>query len=387
MSSAHFNRLSSSYFWYFSVLGLFIPFLAVFLDSKGFSSLQIGEILGLITATKIVGPALWASIADKKGHQLSIIRLGALLALVCFSFLFLMESYWGITFILAIFSLFWTAILPQLEVFTLKSIRHKAKIYGRIRLWGSIGFTIVAFFGGELITRWPSNGFIISGLLILLALYISTLRIRPIKIPATRIANHTSIKDKILHWNFVSFFLAGVLLQISFGPYYHFFALYLRDAEYSGFVIGSVISLAVIAEVGIFIFAGRLFKRFNVRSLLCFSLLITAFRWYITGRYVDNLTLLILAQFIHAASYGIYHSASMAYIYQHFNANQQSRGQALYIGGGYGIGGALGAYIAGALWLDGQGAQNAFDFAAVIAIVGAVFALCVGKKQASPKKT
>lgn len=382
MSSVLFNRLSSSYFWYFSVLGLFIPFLAVFLDSKGFSSLQIGEIVGLITATKIVGPALWASIADKKGHQLSIIRLGALLALVCFSFLFLMESYWGITCVLAVFSLFWTAILPQLEVFTLKSIRHKTKIYGRIRLWGSIGFTLIAFFGAELITRWPSNGFIISGLVILLALYISTLRIQPIKIPATRTENKTSIKDKIFHWNFLSFFIAGLLLQISFGPYYHFFALYLRDTQYSGFVIGSIISLAVIAEVVVFIFAGRLFKRFTVRTLLCFSLLITALRWYMTGRYVDNLTVLILAQFIHAASYGIYHSASMAYIYQHFNANQQSRGQALYISGGYGVGGALGAYIAGVLWLDGVGAQNAFDFAAVVALVGAIFALMVTNKCA-----
>jgi PPP family 3-phenylpropionic acid transporter len=80
---------------------------------------------------------------------------------------------------------------------------------------------------------------------------------------------------------------------------------------------------------------------------------------------------------MHAASFGLYHSASILFIRQHFDINQQSRGQALYVGGVYGIGGAIGAYFAGLLWLDGVGAQASFNFAAVTVLIGAGFALFI----------
>lgn len=387
MSSVRFTRLSSSYFWYFGVLGLIIPFLAIFLDSKGFNSLAIGEILALITATKIVGPTLWAWFADKTGKLLFIIRFGAFLALLCFSFLFLMDSYWSITLTLSAFSLFWTAILPQLEVLTLNSVRRKPKIYARIRLWGSLGFVVVAFTCAEVITRWPQWGFILSGLFILLGLYLSTLMIKPTKLHASHIAKTSPLKDKIIHGGFICFFIASILLQISFGPYYSFFALYLRDFNYSGFAIGSLISLGVLAEVVIFIIAGRLFKRFSLRSLLFISLLLTAIRWYVTGNYADSMVMILIAQCIHAASFGVYHSAAITYIHQHFEVNQQSRGQALYISGVYGVGGALGAYLSGVIWLDGVGAVTAFNYAAIAAFIGAFFALFISSSNHKVIKT
>ena len=90
-----FTRLSSGYFFYFAILGLISPYLSVFLDGKGFSSIELGEIFAILTATKIVAPSLWAILADKTGQQLLIIRLGALCALLSFLMLF-----WWVKFLL-----------------------------------------------------------------------------------------------------------------------------------------------------------------------------------------------------------------------------------------------------------------------------------------------
>jgi len=166
-----FIRLSSSYFWYFAILGLVVPFLPIFLDGKGFSSLAIGETLAIVTASRIVGPSLWAVLADKTGKQLTIIRLGALLALVSFCFLFWLKGFWPIVFCLAVFSLFWTAILPQMEVMTLNSIRKSAKIYARIRLWGSIGFIVLAVLAGDILVRFSSESFTWLGVIVLFGLF------------------------------------------------------------------------------------------------------------------------------------------------------------------------------------------------------------------------
>jgi len=389
MSSPLFFKLSNSYFWYFAILGMVVPFLPVYLDGKGFSSLQIGEILAIFTATKIVGPTLWAMLADKSGKQLPIIRLGSLLACLCFSLLIWVNDYWPIAFVLAIFSLFWTAILPQLEVFTLNSVRRNGKIYARIRLWGSIGFIALAIIVGELIEIYSSEAFTYIGIFVLFGLYLSTLRLKQGKMVSATQTKDSSIIEKITELRFVLFFLAGLLLQISFGPYYSFFALYLRDLHYPGYAVGLFISLGVVAEILIFIVAGKLFKYFSIKNLITFSLFITGIRWLITGHLADNMTLLAVAQILHAASFGLYHSASIQFVQQHFDRNQQNRGQAIYISAVYGVGGAIGAYVAGMLWLDGVGATKSFELAGYAVFIATLFSLFIStnKQQRNSRTT
>lgn len=380
MGSPLFTKLSFSYFSYFGILGVIVPFLSVFLDGRGFNSLEIGEILAIFTATKIIGPTLWAVMADKSGKQLSIVQLGSTLALIAFSFLFFVEGYWPITFVLAVFSLFWTAILPQLEVMTMLSIRRHANIYSRIRLWGSIGFIVLAIVAGEVIGRYSANAFTIIGWIILLALVVSTYLIKQPRIYQKHQLSSVSIVSKIIDINFVFFFIAGLLLQISFGPYYSFFALFLRDHAYPDYAVGLFISLGVVAEIGLFFIAGRLYQFFGAKILITFSLIVTAFRWFLTANFVDNVFVLAAAQLIHAASFGLYHSASIQFLQLHFHQNQQNRGQAIYIAGVYGVGGAIGAYCSGVVWQDGLGGVKAFEYAGVACVLASGFAFFINKK-------
>ncbi|MBA6382749.1 MFS transporter [Colwellia sp. BRX10-6] len=381
MTSVKFVRLSSSYFWYFAILGLIIPFLPVFLDAKSFSSIEIGEILAIITATKIIGPTFWAFAADKSGKQLTIIRSGALLALLSFSLLFWLNGYWPVVFCLAIFSLFWTAVLPQLEVLTLNSIRRSAKIYARIRLWGSVGFIFLAVIAGDLIERYSADAFTYLGVIVLAGLFLSSMKLHPAKKTKNPVQQIEKIRDKIFSRSFIFFFLAGLMLQMSFGPYYGFFALYLRELAYPGFAVGIFITISVLAEILIFIYASIFFRYFRLKTLLAISILLTSLRWFMTGSFADVIWVLVLVQCIHALSFGLYHSVSIQFIHQHFNHDQQNRGQAIYIGGVYGLGGAIGAYIAGILWQGGQGSELAYNLAASAAFIGFVLVLFMQDRQ------
>lgn len=386
-----FTRLSSSYFFYFSILGLISPYLSVFLDSKGFTSLELGEIFAILTATKIIAPSIWAILADKTGQQLLIIRLGAVLALLSFILLFWLDNYWAISICLAFFSLFWTAILPQLEVLTLNSVRRSSKIYARVRLWGSLGFIVLAIFAGQVMEFYHqldlesatsssfTNAFVLMGCVVLFLLLLSTLSLKPRHVISTATTKALSIKDKLFELRFMIFFISGILLQISFGPFYGFFALFLRDLEYPGFAVGLFISLGVLAEIVVFIFASSFFKHFSLKSILIFSLAVTAIRWLLVALYAESAWMLALTQLIHAASFALFHSASMVFISNHFNSCQQSRGQAIYLGGVYGVGGAIGAYLAGALWLDGLGATSAFVTASVAALLAACLMMFLPK--------
>ncbi len=348
------------------------PFLPIFLDGEGFNSRQVGETLAILTATKIIAPSLWAMLADKTAKPLLIIRLGAFLALFSFALLFWFKGFWPISFCLALFTLFWTAILPQLEVHTLTSLRRSHKIYARVRLWGSLGFIVLAVLAGETMSVLGYQSFTILGVVILVFLFLTTLQLKPIKFVKHDLATCGPISSKLLDMRFISFFTAGLLLQLSFAPYYGFFALFLRDLHYSGLAIGLVISLGVVAEIVAFIYMGSLFKHFSLKTLLVFSLAITALRWFLIPVVADSLLWLSVIQLAHAASFAIYHSASMSFISQHFTKAQQGRGQGIYLGGVYGVGGAIGAYITGFIWLDGLGANNAFIMAGASALLGAI---------------
>lgn len=374
MFSPLFVTLASSYFWYFAVIGLMAPFLAVFLDGRGFTPLEIGQVLAAVSATKVLGPALWAILSDKTGKQVSVIQLGAVLSTFFFFFLFFSYSYWPITLLLVLFSLFWTAILPQMEVLTLSSIKRSPKIYARIRLWGSVGFTFFAIASGELIEIFSSEVYLPIGLFILLGLCYASFKLKQSKGFVEKVDDSSSIFEKIFSYKFLIFFFAGLMLQVSFGPFNGFFALYLRDLSYPGFAVGSFIAIGVIAEITIFIVAGKLFKHYSIKSLLVFSMFVSAIRWYVAGNFGDNAWLLGASQLLHAFGFGLYHSASMQFIQLHFNKNQQNRGQAVYIGGVYGVGGAIGAYLTGVVWTTGLAGFNAWELAAFAALVSALLA-------------
>jgi PPP family 3-phenylpropionic acid transporter len=257
-------------------MGLIAPYLAVYLDGKGFSSLHIGEIIAIVTASKIIGPSLWATLADKTGKHVYFIKIGSVLAIFSFITVFWLDSYWELTFALTLFSLFWTAILPQIEVLTLHSVRLKAHIYGRIRVWGSIGFIIFSMLAGYGIDEFGSEAFPYLVLIALLGLLFSHSLLQQPRVPGqiknngAKVSsagrelslskpiesNATVIFSKILSPAFIIFFIAGLLLQISFGAYYNFFVLLLLDHNYSGLFIGVLLGIAVLAEIFIFFFQG-----------------------------------------------------------------------------------------------------------------------------------
>lgn len=380
MQTSIFNRLSIIFFFYYSISGLITVFLSVYLENRGFSSVEIGEIIAIFIATKIIGPIILAKSTDLKGKPLPKIRFATLLALLSFSLLFIAQSFWLIAFSLLMFSLFWSSILPPLTVITLNSFDDGGKMYARIRLWGSLGFISTAVLGGVVLGAFSSEAFIYLGMVVLLGLFASIFIINPPVVNYNINDESTPIFASILDRNFISFFLAGLLLTISFGPYSAFFALYVQDLGYPSYSVGLFVAISVVSEIVMFIFVGPLLKRFSVGAIIVFCLLITSLRWFLLGYFAENIIILILSQVIHAASFGLYHSVSMKYLQCHFEPNQQTRGQAIYSGGVSGIGGALGAYFAGQLWLNGGGYEMAYNMATITALIGGGIAVFMLKK-------
>lgn len=369
--------LGLTYLLYFGQLGVLVPYLGIFLDGRGFSSEQIGELFALITLARIIGPNLWATMADKSGKGLGILQLGSFLTFATFCMVFWVDGFWWLSLSFALMMMFWTAVLPQLEVITLNCIQGQPSRYSRVRLWGSIGFIVLTVFTGKAIDLSSSEAPIYVSAAVLLALFVASLLLTEPKAQAESHSALSSIWGKVLAPVFIVFILSAMLLQISFGTYYGFFALYMRDLGYSGQFTGVLIALGVAAEIGIFLLAGQLIARFSVKWVLFASIMLTALRWYLLAAFAQSLSLLVFAQLLHAFGFGLTHAASVHFIHRYFGVAFQSRGQAIYISVAFGFGGALGNYLAGHLWEQGAGAYLSFCVSAVICLFSAISLLPV----------
>jgi len=204
------------------------------------------------------------------------------------------------------------------------------------------------------------------GLVILLTgIWLSSLVV-PEGAAAHKALNDEPLRKVLRRPAVLSLLLVCFLVQASHGPYYTFYSLYLAANDYSETVIGQLWALGVVAEIGVFLKMHAWLPRFGARRLLLVATALTTLRWILLALYVEQLSVMIFAQTLHAASFGVYHAVSIHLIHRLFTGRHQGRGQALYSSMSFGAGGAVGSLVAGYLW-DGVGAEWMYMTAAVVA--------------------
>jgi PPP family 3-phenylpropionic acid transporter len=363
-------RLSGFYFFYFALLGGTAPFLALYFDHLGFSPARIGELIAIPMLMRCLAPNLWGWLGDHTGQRLLIVRFGALCTLVCFAGIFFSQSYAWLALIMATHAFFWHAVLPQFEVITLAHLREQAARYSQIRLWGSIGF-IVAVVGLGLLFEWLSLDAYPAALLVIMAgIVVSSFWVpnaQPVLRPST--LESEGFVRQLRRPGILAFYLSVGLMQLSNGPYYTFLTLHLEGVGYSRGAIGLFWALGVVAEILLFLIMARLLQRYSLRAVLLASFLITAVRWLLLGSLAQYLPVLLLAQCMHAATFGAFHAACIHFVQRGFSDRQQGQAQALYVSLA-GIGGALGALYAGYSWKS-LGPAWTFAIASLVALLAA----------------
>ncbi len=368
---------------YFAHIGFFNPYLPLWLQHLGYGLWAIGLLTALQSATRLFAPYLWGWLSDRSGDPVRWLRVCAGVALGISLGLWWQPAPWWLPLVLLLLFTHTSAMMPLSETVLAHAMgaagRFDAGRYGRVRLWGSLGFLLTVLAAGVWFERHGLGGFPLWAnltlVLVVAAVWaIPPWRQAPLAASAAPARVGPVLRQPAVAWFFVALFwhvLAHVLVYI-------FFSLYLDRLGYGKGAIGALWATAVVVEVAWFFTQGRWLPRLALPQWLLLAAVLTAVRMAATAWGAGWWPVLALAQGLHAVTFAAHHTVCVALIHRHFPGRLRARGQALYALIGYGASGVVAGALGG--WVSSRfGLAAVFVMGLLAAIAAAGAAAMVGR--------
>ena len=341
----------SFFFLYFAYVGLVSPYASLFFLDRGFNVIEIAVLMSMLQITRIVGPFSWGWLSDYLSNRVGIIRFCACLAALVFVCIFFLNSYMAFFVWMFVLHTILSSLMPLGESATVHALfkdNSFDKRYGRLRLWGSIGFIAMVLVAGELFQRKGIEIYPIIGMIVLSLLALITFLLHEPKMERRKMVKGELIVvlfNPDVRW----FLLSGFFMIFAHAALYVFYSLYLSNLGYNKFQIGLFWALGVFAEVIFFYFQSKVLSRLDAEVVLQASFGVGVVRFALIALYPLT-PVLIFAQILHAGTFAAHHSAATKLLQRWFTGPLQARGQALMATISYGLGGTLGGLCAGWIW-------------------------------------
>ena len=302
----------------------------------GYSASEIGIIFAAAPLVRFIVP-----LAFIKGLKINILTFNISLLIMCISataFYFSLDSFYKLLFSNIGLGIGLSLVLPYIELISLKYLGKER--YGKIRLFGSVGFILVAL----VLVKFLSSADIALNYLLILTFTTSMTAFVIARKADTLLDRSEDDTNDINIFSDWKLWAGLTLMQVSFGSFYNFFTIYETDHGISLDMTIYLWSFGVIVEIFMLYYQGALLRR-NLLLILQFATFITSIRWFLLYLFPENLTILFFTQTIHAFSFALFHSAAISYLYHLYI--HKSLAQQLFSGITYGFGAFMGALIAG----------------------------------------
>ena len=364
-----FAALSASYFAH---IGFFNPYLPLWLKDLGFGLFAISLLTSVQAATRLFAPYVWGMISDHTGERVKLLRYSASVAFAVSLALMFHLSPLTLGVVLFVMFTHTSSMMPMSEAAMAHLVTSQggfdAKRYGRVRLWGSVGFLVTVFAAGSWFELFGMGHFPAWTALTMGAVLVSVWRLPDVKESAHQhdaaVPVWPVLRQPAIYWFFVSLFL-HVLAHISV---YVYLSLYLDELGYSKTLIGLMWAVGVVAEIAWFYTQGRWLPRWPLSSWLVICAFATLFRMVITAGAGNVVWLVIIAQLLHGVSFAAHHTVCVSLLSLKFPGRLRGRGQALFTVIGYGFTGVLGGLAGG--WISSKiGLSAVYWVSAAIALI------------------
>ncbi|MBI5832833.1 MAG: MFS transporter [Armatimonadetes bacterium] len=347
------------YFWLFAGFALHVTYLTLFYHRRGFDDWTIGVLEAVGSLCVIVSALVWGPLADRLGRKGRLVARLSLGLAICFPLLWVMPArVWALIPVVVVFYLCRSPLIPLIDTFFLDALHARGdsdgRTYGRVRLWGSLGFMVAATIIPLLLADEQTSDPLRRLFPVFIAFSLTSLllSVRAMHMPETHGEAHEPLDGghvrAVLALPSYKWLLALLLVSwIANQSYYLFLSLYLQSIGVSDRLKGAYWSMGVLAEVAMLAAAPWLLSRVSLRTLML---------WGFAGRLIrltafcfplSPMVVLWCFQPLHALGFAAVHLATMGYLSRLVPLPLRATGQTLNAGLVTGVGGVLGNLLAG----------------------------------------
>lgn len=365
------------YLGYFSTMGVYLPYLGLYLGASDLSGTQIGLIASMSPLASVLMPPIWGWLSDHHGWRKQVLIVALMSALLTSLLLWwIAHSFVLLLLLISCLALVLSSVSPLADAITLQWIEQQGGSYGSIRVYGSLGFLIASIVAGNIL-----NIIGISWLFLLLAIVFCGPVLASLFVPAQSKTGMTPFRglDLLLLLRDRTLLLFTFLCMVGFGTfaaYGTFFSLYMRSLGVSTAAIGLATGLGSLSELPLMMLSGLLMKRLSVKWLLIIGLSVAAVRWLAYATFTSY-ALLFAFTLLHGISFACFYTASVTFIDRRVPIHLRTTGQTLFYGATFGLGTWLSTNLFGVLY-DRFYGNGMFLCAAIIctaAILGLLFSV------------
>jgi PPP family 3-phenylpropionic acid transporter len=371
-------RLAFFYTAVFLLIGVQLPFWPVWLASRGLSAVEIGAVMAIAQWLKTLTTPVAGMLADRSSDRRHSMLALAAANIVGFAVCVPAQSFVALALLNALTGACLSALIPLGDNLALAAAQGARLDYGRMRLWGTLAFILATLLSGSALAGRDAD--VILDLLIgASALLLVACRLLPrIAVPAR--AGIQAAHRTLLAPRFLVFVAAGALVQASHSVYYAFGTLHWQTLGFSSRTIALLWAEGAAAEIALFFWGAPILRCFGALGLVAVGGVGGALRWTATAL-THDLTLIALAQLLHALSFGAAHLGAMHFLAGHARGEHSATAQTLYT--------AIGGVAAGVVLLWAGSLYNALGGGAyfamsALAAIGAALAVILARGADRP---
>lgn len=299
---------------YFLGYGIFLPFFPLVMQDRGIPVEEIGFIFGAGNIARIIANPVMTGLSDHTGRRRLSIFLYSLISIAFLIYFLATGGVWNALIAVVGLLVFWSPAVPLSDAYALDVVRNYGADYGRMRLWGSAAFVVANMIGGWLILLDSSTPAVIAIMVGIMSTGLVAISLPPQVSTAQKGAGAEEDRPR-LFLKPAFWLVLGVigLLQGSHAAFYGFSTLFWKAHDVSEFLIGALWSTGVAAEIGLFMFAGRLKLTSYPLALLLVGAAAGILRWGLFP-FAQDFWSMALLQLLHTMTFGMAHLGSVGFL-------------------------------------------------------------------------
>ncbi len=367
-------------FFYFSTIGLFLPFLPLLFHHKGLTNWQIGVLFSLGPLVIITMQPVWGFISDRLKTVKKLIILQLVVTALLSMLVFRLKSFELLLPALFLFNVFSFPVIPLTDSLTLSSIKNTDGHYGSFRLWGSLGFGFSAVFFGIFFRLYSLDLFPVCYFVLLLVCIVISFFLAD-AVYLGRKAELGDVKILLSDRRVMTFLLLTALLNSANRANDAFLGIFIKQMGGNTETVGYAWTVAALSEVPVLAAGGFLLARFSELKLLAAAAAVFSVRWALFS-VVTTPSVIVLLQLTHSLSFGLFFLCSVYHMSKLVPDRLRSSGQGLlaaFLGGLAGIAGSA----LGGLLITGLGVGPLYVTCSLVALASFMFYLA-RSRQDSP---